>query len=75
MSFCGNKIKLAILDVFRVEPLPKTHPFWVNKNIVIWPHVSSETNVETAAKQVAKAIKLIHSGKIPQNKINLSLGY
>ena len=75
MSFCGNKIKLAILDVFGVEPLPKTHPFWVNKNIVIWPHVSAETNVETAAKQVAKAIKLIHSGKIPENKINISFGY
>ena len=73
--FCGNKIKLAILDVFGVEPLPKSHPFWVNKNIVIWPHVSAETNIETAAKQVAKAIKLIHSGKIPENKIDFNLGY
>jgi len=75
ISFCGNKIKLAVLDVFGVEPLPKTHPFWVNKNIVIWPHVSAETNIETAAEQVAKAIKLIHSGKIPENKIDLNLGY
>ena len=75
ISFCGNKIKLAVLDVFGVEPLPKTHPFWVNKNIVIWPHVSAETNIETAAKQVAQAIKLIHTSKIPENKIDLNLGY
>ena len=75
ISFCGNKIKLAILDVFGIEPLPKLHPFWENKNIVIWPHVSAETNVETAVKQVAQAIKLIHSGKIPENKIDLNLGY
>ena len=75
ICFCGNKIKLAILDVFAVEPLPKEHFFWNNKNIVIWPHVSAETNVETAAEQVAKAIKLIHSGKIPENKIDLNLGY
>ncbi len=75
ISFCGNKIKLAILDVFGVEPLPKNHPFWNNKNIVIWPHVSAETNIETSAKQVAEAIKLIHSGKIPENKIDLKLGY
>ena len=47
----------------------------VNENIVIWPHVSAETNVETAAEQVAKAIQLIHSGKIPENKIDLNLGY
>ena len=74
ISFCGNKIKTAILDVFGIEPLPKMHPFWKNENIVIWPHVSAETNVETAAKQVANAIKLIHSGKIPENKIDLNLG-
>ena len=55
--------------------MPKTHPFWVNKNIVIWPHVSAETNIETAAEQVAKAIKLIHSSKMPENKIDLNLGY
>ena len=73
--FCGNKIELAILDVFGVEPLPRTHPFWENNNIIIWPHVSAETNVETAAEQVAKAIKLIHSGKIPENRIDLNLGY
>ena len=75
ISFCGHRIKQAILDVFSVEPLPKKHPFWENKHIVIWPHVSAETNVETAAEQVAKAIKLIHSGKIPENKIDLNLGY
>ena len=75
ISFCGNKIKLAILDVHEVEPLPKIHPFWKNKNLIIWPHVSAETNVETAAKQVAQAIKVIHSGKIPKNKVNFKLGY
>ena len=64
-----------VLDVFGIEPLPETHPFWVNENIVIWPHVSAETNIETAAKQVAQAIKLIHSSKIPENKIDLNLGY
>ena len=75
ISFCGKKIKLAVLDVFGVEPLPKTHPFWENKNILIWPHVAAETNIETSAKQVAEAIKLIHSGKYPDNKIDLNLGY
>lgn len=75
ISFCGDKIKVAILDVFEVEPLSKLHPFWENENIIIWPHVSAETNVETAAKQVAKAIQLIHSGKIPDNRIDLNLGY
>jgi glyoxylate/hydroxypyruvate reductase len=29
----------AVLDVFRVEPLPADHPFWRVKNIVVLPHV------------------------------------
>ena len=70
-----NKVKIAILDVYRNEPLPIDHPFWENSKIIIWPHVSAETNHKTSAAQVAKAIKLIHQKKIPKNKINLDLGY
>ncbi len=75
LVFLKNKIKLAILDVFCDEPLKKNHPFWKQKNIIIWPHVSAETNLDTAAKQIALAIKLIHSKEIPENKINLDIGY
>ena len=75
LSFCNSKIKLAILDVFSAEPLQQNHPFWNQKNIIIWPHVSAETNVDTAAEQIAKAIKLIHSGITPENKIDNKLGY
>lgn len=75
ISFCGKKIDLAILDVFNNEPLPKKHPFWKNPNIILWPHVSAETNIDTAAEQVAKSIYLIHSGKVPKNRIDINLGY
>ena len=75
LDFCQRKIDLAILDVFKNEPLEKNHPFWNQENIIIWPHVSAETNAETAAQQVSEAIKLIHSKKIPKNKVDLNLGY
>lgn len=29
----------AVLDVFRQEPLPKDHPFWTAKGILVLPHV------------------------------------
>ncbi|HEY1360692.1 MAG TPA: D-2-hydroxyacid dehydrogenase [Xanthobacteraceae bacterium] len=29
----------AVLDVFRLEPLPSDHPFWRTKNIVVLPHI------------------------------------
>jgi phosphoglycerate dehydrogenase-like enzyme len=29
----------AVLDVYRVEPLPAEHPFWTTQNILVLPHV------------------------------------
>jgi phosphoglycerate dehydrogenase-like enzyme len=29
----------ALLDAFRIEPLPSDHPFWTTKNIVVLPHI------------------------------------
>jgi phosphoglycerate dehydrogenase-like enzyme len=29
----------ALLDVFRQEPLPSSHPFWTTENIVVLPHI------------------------------------
>jgi len=29
----------AVLDVFREEPLPATHPFWTTEGILVLPHI------------------------------------
>ena len=71
----SGHIASAILDVYRNEPLPKDHKFWEQKNIRIWPHVAAETNPETAAKQIANAIKCIDKGKLPPNTVDRNLGY
>ncbi len=71
----SGHISSAILDVYRREPLPKNSKLWEQKNIKIWPHVAAETNPETAAKQIANAIKCIENGKIPPNAIKRKLGY
>lgn len=34
-----RRIAGAVLDVFRTEPLPPTHPFWTTPGIVVLPHV------------------------------------
>ena len=71
----SGHISSAVLDVYRNEPLPKDHNFWEQKNIRIWPHVAAETNPETAAKQIAYAIKCIDKGVLPPNTIDRNLGY
>ena len=71
----SGQISSAILDVYCTEPLPKKSELWEQENIKIWPHVAAETNPETAAKQIAKAIICIENGKKPPNTIKRKLGY
>ena len=70
----SGHIANAILDVYKEEPLPENHPFWDQKNIRIWPHVAAETNPETAAKQIANAIRCINEDKLPPNIVDRNLG-
>ena len=36
-------IRYAILDVFRVEPLPEESPLWSRDDVLITPHISANT--------------------------------
>ncbi len=39
----------AVLDVFREEPLPATHPFWQTDGILVLPHIGGGHPLRTAA--------------------------
>lgn len=39
----NQEISHAYLDVFAVEPLPKSHTFWKMSNVTVTPHISSTT--------------------------------
>ena len=41
----SGKIAGAALDVFCQEPLPKEHPFWRTKNLIITPHIGGTSNI------------------------------
>lgn len=65
----------ACLDVFAEEPLPPQHPFWQEPAITIWPHVAAQTNPDTAADQVAAAIRAAATGAPLSNLVDKSRGY
>jgi D-2-hydroxyacid dehydrogenase (NADP+) len=41
----SQKIAGAALDTFCTEPLPKDHPFWRMKNVIVSPHVGGMSDI------------------------------
>jgi glyoxylate/hydroxypyruvate reductase len=65
----------ALLDVFRVEPLPQDHVFWTHPKIQITPHVASLTNIASATTLIAENYLNFTSGKGLQHVVSLEKGY
>lgn len=65
----------AVLDVFKVEPLPIDNALWESPKVTILPHISAPTNTRTASILVAH--NLLHyfaTGEIPR-AVDRTQGY
>jgi glyoxylate/hydroxypyruvate reductase A len=65
----------ATLDVFRVEPLPKEHPFWGHPDITITPHASARTLRDESILQIAKKIMALDQGCPIEGLVDPVTGY
>jgi len=65
----------AALDVFATEPLPEAHPLWQQDNILLTPHISAVTSVDTACGQIAENYLLMKAKQRLLNTVNVDLGY
>ncbi len=65
----------ATLDVFRVEPLPKGHPFWAHPRISLTPHTSARTLRSESIAQIAGKIAAMQRGEAVAGVVNTTLGY
>jgi glyoxylate/hydroxypyruvate reductase A len=59
----SGHLSAAVLDVFREEPLPATHPFWRHPQVIMTPHVAAATNAPTAALSIVGNLNRIAAGK------------
>ena len=73
-----NEIAGAILDVFALEPIPKNSSFWDTPNLIITPHISSDSQgnyIKMVLKIFFKNLKLFIENKELINQVDQKLGY
>jgi glyoxylate/hydroxypyruvate reductase A len=65
----------ATLDVFREEPLPQGHPYWMHPRVTVTPHVAAKTPVDEASRMIAENIRRGEAGEPFLNLVDRSRGY
>lgn len=70
-----GQLQAACLDVFRQEPLPAGHPFWNHPQLMITPHISAVTNIQTAAKQIAENYRRCQQSQTLLHQVDPEKGY
>ena len=74
----NNELGGAILDVFSNEPIPKDSNLWDIPNLIITPHISSDSKgdyIKMVLKIFFKNLKLFIENKGLINEIDRKLGY
>lgn len=70
-----GRVKRAVLDVFREEPLPTSHPFWNMPQISITPHISARTLREATIAQIGDKILALEQGQAISGIVDVQRGY
>lgn len=68
-------LKGASLDVFNIEPLPKSSLLWTHLNIIITPHVGSDVAANDAVKNIINELRRYHAGNALHNQVEINVGY
>lgn len=65
----------AVLDVFHVEPLPATHPFWRHPRVTMLPHAAAMTDPRSAAAVAVANLRAARDGGALSHLVDRSRQY
>lgn len=71
----AGQLRHAVLDVFRTEPLPPDHPFWLHPRVTVLPHVAAQTDPSSAAAIAAANIRRLRAGAPLEHLVDRRRGY
>jgi len=78
IALSTNEIAGAILDVFSEEPINRNSKFWNTPNLVITPHISSDSKgnyIEMVLEKFFQNLILFIEKKDLHNQVDPKLGY
>jgi glyoxylate/hydroxypyruvate reductase A len=75
LAALDRNIGHATLDVFRVEPLPKDHPYWSHPKVTVTPHIAADTRTTSAAAVIAENIRRGEAGEPFLHLVDRARGY
>jgi glyoxylate/hydroxypyruvate reductase len=71
----GGVLKAASLDVFEVEPLPRTSRLWTHPNVFITPHSAALSEPTAVGRAIAAQIRAFEAGGALKNVVDRTRGY